>query len=258
VKRPARSRKPFARSLRRAYRLLLAHFGHQNWWPAQSPFEVCVGAILTQNTNWSNVERAIANLRAAHCLEPERLFALPDSDVASLIRPAGYFNVKTRRLRAFVHVLVNAHQTSLPHLLQGTRAEARARLLAIPGIGPETADSMLLYSGAHLSFVIDAYTRRIFARHGWCAPDTPYEQLQTLCESSLIDRPPDRLLDYWQDYHAQLVQTGKHFCRPAQPRCEPCPLRALLPATGPQLDTQTLVKHPARQQKRAALSVTAC
>jgi endonuclease III related protein len=223
-----------AGSLSHAYHLLSAHFGHQHWWPGDSPFEICVGAILTQNTNWSNVERAIANLKAARCLAPRMLLGLPEAELARLIRPAGYFNVKARRLRSFLQVLVHDHEGSLKRLFHGTRSEARARLLAITGIGPETADSMLLYAGLHRSFVIDAYTRRIFARHGWCPSDAAYDQLQWLCESALVDRPDEALLDYWQDYHAQLVMVGKHFCRPRQPRCELCPLRTLLPA--PSLD----------------------
>jgi endonuclease III related protein len=222
-----------ADSLRHAYLLVSAHFGHQHWWPADSPFEICVGAILTQNTNWSNVERAIENLKAARCLDPHLLLALPEADLARLIRPAGYFNVKARRLRSFLQVLIHDHQGSLSRLLNGTRSEARARLLAITGIGPETADSMLLYAGLHRSFVVDAYTRRIFARHHWCPPDATYDQLQWLCESALVDRPDAALLDYWQDYHAQLVMVGKHFCRPSQARCEICPLRTLLPAPTP-------------------------
>jgi endonuclease III related protein len=224
-------------SLRKAYELLYSHFGHQNWWPGETPFEVCVGAILTQNTSWSNVERAIANLKTARCLTPRRLFALPEADLARLVRPSGFFNIKAQRLRAFLHVLVNDHQASLPRLFQGTRAEARARLLAIPGIGPETADSMLLYAGAHPSFVVDAYTRRIFARHNWCSSGISYDQLQNLCESSLVGHPHLALLDYWQDYHAQIVLTGKHFCRSTNPRCESCPLQPLLPnaSAGPSL-----------------------
>jgi endonuclease III related protein len=220
-------------SLRHAYRLVSAHFGHQHWWPGDSPFEICVGAILTQNTNWSNVERAIANLKAARCLAPRLLLALPEAELARLLRPAGYFNVKARRLRSFLQVLVHDHQGNLSRLFHGTRSEARARLLAIPGIGPETADSMLLYAGLHLSFVIDAYTRRIFARHGWCPSDATYTELQLLCEAALVDRSDAALLDYWQDYHAQLVMVGKHFCRPRRPRCEICPLGTLLPAPAP-------------------------
>ena len=142
-------------------------FGHQHWWPGETPFEVCVGAILTQNTAWTNVERAIANLKSARVLEPEKMFALPEAKLAELIRLAGYFNVKARRLRSFLRVLVEQFGGDLKKLFAGETSVVRERLLAVNGIGPETADSMSLYAGGHCSFVIDAYTKRIFERHGW-------------------------------------------------------------------------------------------
>lgn len=215
--------------LRRAYRLLFLHFGHQHWWPGETPFEVCVGAILTQNTNWGNVERAIARLKSAGVLEPHKLFALAEPELAELIRSTGYFNIKARRLRAFLRVLVEEFGGDLDRLFAGQTAEVRARLLAINGIGPETADSMLLYAGGHHRFVIDAYTRRIFSRHHWAGPEAGYDDLQRLCESALDEKPRHQRLDYWQDFHAQLVIVGKEFCRPGQPRCLNCPLRRLLP-----------------------------
>lgn len=218
--------------------MLRAH-GHRGWWPGDTPFEVAVGAILTQNTNWSNVERAIANLRAADVLEPRPMFALPPDELAALIRPAGYFNVKARRLRAFLQVLVEECDGSMTELLDGPTPEVRARLLAINGIGRETADSILLYAGEHLSFVIDAYTKRIFERHGWFAApgrfaaktNSPevYEALKELCEASLTPGRRTDPLDYWRDYHAQLVRVGNRWCRPKNPRCDECPLRPLLP-----------------------------
>jgi endonuclease-3 related protein len=216
-------------ALRRAYRLMLAHFGHLHWWPGETPFEVCVGAILTQNTSWINVARAIANLKAARVLEPGTLFALRESELAALIRPAGYFNVKARRLRSFLRVLVEEYGGDLARLFAGETAAVRERLLAVHGVGPETADSMLLYAGGHHRFVIDAYTKRIFQRHGWSGPDAGYEDLQRLCEGALNEKPPGERLDYWQDYHAQLVMVGKDFCRPREPRCAQCPLKPLLP-----------------------------
>jgi endonuclease III related protein len=218
-----------AGALRRAYRLMRAHFGHQGWWPGETPFEVCVGAILTQNTSWSNVERAIANLKAARLLDARKLYALKESELAGLLRPAGYFNVKARRLRCFLRVLVEEHDGDLGRLFAGETATVRERLLAINGVGPETADSMLLYAGGHHSFVIDAYTKRIFQRHNWCGADAGYKDLQRLCESALDQKPRGERLDYWQDYHAQLVIVGKEYCRTRQPRCEECPLKSLLP-----------------------------
>jgi endonuclease-3 related protein len=216
-------------ALSRAYRLMRARHGHQHWWPGETPFEVCVGAILTQNTSWRNVERAIANLKQAAVLEPRPMYQLPPLQLAGLIRPAGYFNVKARRLRNFLAVLVEQFEANLDQMLSGKTPEVRERLLAINGIGPETADSMLLYAGGHTRFVIDAYTRRVFHRHGWCRADAAYPELQTLCEKHLAEESQPARLDYWQDYHAQLVMVGKDFCRPREPRCESCPLLPLLP-----------------------------
>jgi endonuclease-3 related protein len=222
--------------LRRAYALMRVRAGHQRWWPGETPIEVCVGAILTQNTAWSNVERAIANLKAARVLEPGKLFALPEAKVAELIRPAGYFNVKARRLRSFLRVLVETFGGDLNKLFTGETSVVRERLLAIHGIGPETADSMLLYAGGHSSFVIDAYTKRIFSRHGWSwkaenkkAKPGGYDELKKLYETALNQKSGASRLDYWQDYHAQLVMVGKHFCRTHAPRCDECPLKPLLP-----------------------------
>ena len=217
------------KALRRAYRLLRKRHGHQQWWPGETRFEICVGAILTQNTSWKNVEQAIANLKRASALEPKALFRLPHSELAELIRPAGYFNVKANRLRAFLKTLNRQFNGDIDAMLAGPTTSVRDRLLAISGIGPETADSMLLYAGNHHSFVIDAYTKRIFTRHGWCHPDADYDALQRLCERSLSQKSGEKQLDYWQDYHAQLVMVGKDYCRPKQPLCKQCPLSPLLP-----------------------------
>lgn len=216
--------------LHEAYTRMLAAHGHQAWWPGDTPFEVCVGAILTQNTAWTNVEKAIARLKEAGVLDARAMFRLPEGRLAELIRPAGYFNIKARRLRSFLQVLLEDCQGNLAHLFAGDTPTVRQRLLAIPGVGPETADSMLLYAGGHLSFVVDAYTRRIFSRHGWCAADVTYEDLQALCATTTSGPGTDGQLDYWQDYHAQLVRVGKEYCRPREPRCDHCPLRPLLPS----------------------------
>lgn len=233
-------------ALRQAYARMRAHFGHQHWWPGETPFEVCVGAILTQNTAWSNVERAITNLKQAVPLDPSSLLALPPDRLAQLIRPAGYFNLKTKRLRAFLEVLVHDYGGDLTRLFAGSTATVRARLLSIYGIGRETADSMLLYAGGHLSFVVDAYTKRIFTRHAWWQPPRPhrrggktqtaeeYESLKALCENALNHGPEKERLDLWQDYHAQLVMVGKHYCLAQTPRCESCPLREFLPGGKPR------------------------
>ena len=203
--------------------------GHQHWWPGESPFEICVGAILTQNTSWKNVEHAIANLKAARILTARKMHALPVDDLAELIRPAGYYNMKARRLGNFLEVLVDQFGASLKRLMRGDTAVVRNRLLAINGIGPETADSMLLYAGDHTSFVIDTYTKRIFTRHAWCPDSADYDTLQTLCQNNLNQHTGVERLDYWQDYHAQLVVIGSRYCRPKNPRCEECPLAPLLP-----------------------------
>jgi endonuclease-3 related protein len=217
-----------------------AAHGHQHWWPGDTPFEVCVGAILTQNTAWTNVEKAIANLKRARLMSPRRMFATPVVELAELIRPAGYFNMKADRLRHFLDVLLHQNGGSLRRLFAGDTRAVRDRLLAIKGIGPETADSMLLYAGGHPSFVVDAYTKRVFQRHGWWTGTGPqaaakahsrneYDSLQRLCEATLDQFPGEERLDYWQDYHAQLVVVGKDYCRPRNPDCTSCPLKPLLP-----------------------------
>ena len=181
-------------------------------------------------------------------LEPKKLFALPEANLAELIRPAGYFNVKARRLQSFLRVLVGEFGGDLEKLFAGETSVVRQRLLAIHGVGPETADSLLLYAVGHHSFVIDAYTKRIFSRHGWSPQSTrlrsatarqevrspksvsDYDELKSLCETSLNQKTGAERLDYWQDYHAQLVMIGKHFCRKRAPCCDVCPLKPLLSA----------------------------
>ena len=217
------------RELRESYRLMRKRFGHRNWWPGGTAFEICVGAILTQNTSWKNVELAITNLKAAHVLTPRKIHHLSHDELAKLIRPAGYFNVKARRLRAFVDKLVEQPGASLKRLMQGDTNTVRARLLDINGIGPETADSMLLYAGNHHSFVIDAYTKRIFSRHKWCSENADYDDLKSLCSESLNQKSRAARLDYWQDYHAQLVGVGNRYCKTRNPLCNECPLKPLLP-----------------------------
>lgn len=221
-------------ALREAYNVMRAHYGHLGWWPGETPFEVCVGAILTQNTSWRNVEKCIAALKCEQLLEPRRLYALPEAGLATHLRPSGYFNIKAKRLRAFLKVLVEDFGADLPLMLSGTTEVVRTRLLAIKGIGPETADSMVLYAAGLSTFVIDAYTLRIFSRHRWCSSEADYAALQQLCTRALGHvATPEAKLDYWKDYHAQLVMVGKDFCLTRNPRCQTCPLRPLLPASVP-------------------------
>lgn len=214
--------------LKQAYNLMRSRFGHQHWWPGETDFEICIGAILTQNTAWSNVEKAISNLKKENLLNPRALYQTPSEKIGKLIKPVGYYNIKAKRLKNFLKVLVEEYSGEVGLLLSGNKEEVRIRLLSINGIGFETADSMMLYAGGHLSFVVDAYTKRIFVRHNWANENATYNDLKTLCETSLNDLSPDRLLDYWQDYHAQLVMVGKNYCRKSNPGCESCPLFPLL------------------------------
>ncbi len=215
--RPAPS--PLRRRLLRLYEALLVRFEPQGWWPARSAFEVVVGAILTQGTAWVNVERAIRRLRAAGALRPAALRALGLRRLATLVRPAGYYRVKARRLQAFLRHLHRRHGGDLRRWLRRPVAELRAELLSIPGIGPETADSILLYAAGRPVFVVDAYTRRILARHRLVPPEVDVAQLQALFHRHL---PRDPAL--FNEYHALLVRVAKEYCR-ARPRCEGCPLR---------------------------------
>jgi len=211
-------------TLARYYRRLRRHFGHRNWWPARTPFEVILGALLTQNTNWSNVEKALANLRRARALTPSRLAGLPAATLARLLRPSGYYRQKTRAVRGFLAHLNNGYRGSLARLLARPTSGLREELLALRGIGPETADSILLYAAGRPVFVIDAYTRRVLARHGLAPAQARYHELQDFFEAHL----PRRLALY-NDFHAQLVAVGKHYCHRQRPDCAACPL-------GPELE----------------------
>ena len=211
-------------SLASYYHALFAELGPQDWWPARTPFEVIVGAILVQNTNWSNVERAIANLRSARLLTPAAIERAQLARLARLIRPSGYFRQKAKKLKAFVDYLSGAHGGSLKRMFSMATRALREELLAIYGIGPETADSILLYAGGHAVFVVDAYTKRIMSRHGLATENTPYEDVRRLFEASL---PRDAQL--FNEYHALLVHVGKTWCRPREPRCAECPLERFLP-----------------------------
>jgi len=215
-----------AATSRKVYQVLFDKLGPQHWWPGRSPFEVMVGAVLVQNTAWKNVERAIANLRDAGCLEPHAIHALPQAELEELIRPAGYFRVKAKRLRNLVGFVVERYDGSLEAMRASDAAALREELLAVHGIGPETADSILLYALDRPVMVVDAYTHRIWARHGWIDYDVDYHQLQEKVASGL---PDDAAV--FNELHALLVHVGKHWCR-RLPKCEECPLRELLPAGG--------------------------
>jgi len=205
------------------YQRLLARYGPQHWWPGDSPFEVIVGAILTQSAAWGNVEKALANLKGEGVLSPQGLYHLPEDRLAQLIYPSGYYNAKARKLKAFVGHLVEVYQGDLDRLLARDVAALRPELLALHGIGQETADSILLYAGAKPVFVIDAYTRRSAARLGLAPAQVSYAALQALFMESLPPQVP-----LFNEYHALLVRLGKEVCQKV-PRCPVCPLRELCP-----------------------------
>jgi len=200
------------------YERLFDAFGPQRWWPADSPFEVMVGAVLTQNTAWSNVEKAIANLRVRDRLDAQRILAARADHLAGWLRPSGYFNIKAARLKNFCrwyhenggYAALSRHET----------AALRAGLLGINGIGRETADDILLYAFGRPVFVVDAYTRRLFARLGLFAGDEPYDTLRLAIEARL---GPDASL--FREYHALIVRHAKEYCR-VRPRCDGCVLRS--------------------------------
>lgn len=198
------------------YRILFKRFGPQHWWPAEEPFEVIVGAILTQSTAWTNVEKAIANLKAVGKLSPLALRRLPEADLAALIHPCGYYNVKVQKLKAFVGWFGEQYSDSLDKLFSGDINHVRYQLLQVYGIGKETADSIILYAGNKPAFVIDAYTRRIIDRIGIAPATSSYAAHQALFLSHL---PPDAAL--FNEYHALLVKLGKEYCR-KRPLCEGC------------------------------------
>lgn len=207
---------------------LLAHWGPQRWWPGETPFEVMVGAVLTQNTAWTNVEKAIAQLKAAHALSCQALLRLAPAALADLIRPAGYFNVKARRLQALCQFLQDRGVAAAPEALarQAPLPALRQALLAVHGVGEETADSILLYALNLPSFVVDAYTRRIFGRVGLLTGTPGYRDIQALFQAHL---PADVAL--FNEYHALIVALGKDICRP-RPRCQACPLHSVCARAG--------------------------
>ena len=209
-----------ANQLTEIYDLLLDRYGHQQWWPGETKIEVIVGAILTQNTNWGNVEKAIKNLKAANCLTVEKLSAIDISQLAELIRPSGYYNIKAKRLKAFINWLFKEVDGDLELLDNYDDYSLRMSLLSVKGIGRETADSIMLYGLNRPIFVIDTYTCRILVRHGLLDSDCDYEQAREYFESNL---PQDTKL--FNEFHALLVQVGKNHCKPT-PKCDDCPLNS--------------------------------
>ncbi|MCA9101553.1 MAG: endonuclease III domain-containing protein [Planctomycetales bacterium] len=216
-------------TLSEAYNRLLQRYGRQGWWPADSPLEVMVGAVLVQNTAWRNVERAIENLREAGLLDARRLAKLHAAELAELIRPAGYYRLKAARLQNLMRLLVERYDASLERMFDADPHLLRDELLAVKGIGRETADAILLYAANQPFFVVDAYTHRVLARHGWIDFEADYDALQSHCTSEL---PND--VAVYNEMHALLVEVGKTHCTKKQPLCEGCPLEDMLPSSGVQ------------------------
>lgn len=246
--------------LRQYYHTLYRAWGPQHWWPAGSRFEAIVGAYLTQNTAWTNVERALANLRDAGVLTLNGVRSAPLSKLQQLIRPSGYFRQKAARLKTFVRFLDKQYGGSLDKLFSEPTEKLRDILLGLNGIGPETADSILLYAGNHPVFVVDAYTRRILARHNIVAEKTNYEEIRLLVQSALVPvaqeqeahpvplappltplrgaaHPPSAmstahrtaLVQVYNEMHGLIVGVGKNHCGKSKPKCDDCPLRNFLP-----------------------------
>jgi endonuclease III related protein len=244
------------------YRILFSAWGFQHWWPARTRFEVIVGAYLTQNTAWTNVERTMSNLRSAHLLSVEGIRQVPLPELERLIHSAGYFRQKARRLKAFVAFLDQHYGGSLSKMFSQPTTELRQELLSLNGVGPETADSILLYAGNHPVFVVDAYTRRILDRHGILPEKADYEDIRQLFERALnplgaevltaefgepaatrgpshagAGHPPSRMstsrrtavAQVYNEMHGLIVGIGKNYCRKSQAKCDECPLRSFLP-----------------------------
>jgi endonuclease-3 related protein len=233
------------------YTALLARYGPQNWWPARSRFEVILGAYLTQNTNWSNVEKALLNLRRAGRLSVSAMREVPLEELEMLVRPSGYFRQKARNLKTFIAFLDRQYSGSLSRMFAEPTAKLRAELLELNGVGPETADSILLYAGNHPVFVVDAYTRRVLLRHGIIGEKTGYEEMRSMIELAISSseaeslvvqaatadprHPVSRmsssarsaLVQHYNELHALIVRVGNHYCR-TKPLCEGCPLQPLL------------------------------
>lgn len=201
------------------YQRLYRYYGPQHWWPGETPFEILVGAVLTQNTNWRNVVKAIDNLKERQLLVFHGLHGATVEEIAGCIRPSGYYNVKAARLRNLLLMISHQYGGELEALLADETSRARANLLSVKGIGPETADAILLYCGNHPLFVVDAYTHRVFSRHGLAPEECDYDELQALFMDSLPSDP-----QLYNEYHALIVRVGKDYCKKGNPQCEGCPL----------------------------------
>ncbi len=204
----------------RVYNRLYTHYGPQNWWPGESNLEVMVGAVLTQNTNWTNVEKAIVNLKNSSQLSFSCLHEMPVEELAEYIRPAGYYNIKARRLKNLFQMIEDDYEGEISFLFDDSLDGSRENLLRVKGVGPETADAILLYAAQKPIFVIDTYTHRVFSRHQLVEEDTDYYSLQ---QEFLDSLPAD--VSLFNEYHALIVAVAKEFCKKKKPRCSNCPLQ---------------------------------
>ncbi len=212
--------------IREVFDRLMAAFGPQGWWPAETPFETMVGAILTQNTAWTNVELAVGRLKAAGAMDARTLLDMPDVELQTLIRPAGTFRVKAGRLKAFLTYFVSRYGADVSRMMDVPTGRLREELLSVNGIGPETADCILLYALNRPSFVVDAYARRVFGRLGLVDPGIEYRDIKRRFEAAL---PVDT--EVYNEYHALIVALGKRVCLPA-PRCGACVLNSICDTGG--------------------------
>ena len=255
---PPRDNQDQEKKIRQFYEALYRAWGAQHWWPAETRFEVVVGAYLTQNTAWTNVELALANLRTAQVLSVDGIRRIRLARLERLIRSSGYFRQKARRLKTFIAFLDSKYNGSLDELFAQPTDKLREELLSLNGVGPETADSILLYAGNHPVFVVDAYTRRILDRHKILAEKADYEEIReffqrslapVMHEHQLTEAPPleagfpgaghlpsamstttrTALVQVYNEMHGLIVGVGKHFCRKSQPQCDGCPLQKFLP-----------------------------
>ena len=204
------------------YQRLFDHFGPQGWWPGETPIEIIVGAVLTQNTNWRNVSKAINNLRDADFLSYDTLKLLSVDEVAHYIRPSGYYNLKAKRLKNLLVMIEEVYSGELDLFMQDSQESGRENLLSVKGVGPETADSILLYACGHPAFVIDMYTHRVFSRHQLVDEETDYESMQNLFVSQLSED-----VQLFNEYHALIVRVASTYCKKTNPLCEECPLQGI-------------------------------
>jgi endonuclease-3 related protein len=209
------------KQLRHIYDNLFTHFGPQGWWPAETSFEVAVGAILTQNTNWGNVEKAIQNLRMAGKLSPDALHTMTHKRLASLIRPAGYFNVKARRLKNFLQLFISVYDGDMTNMKRERLPVIKEKLLSVNGIGQETADSIILYALEKPVFVVDAYTKRVLSRHALLDYNLSYDRFQGFFHAHLRKN-----VKFYNEFHALFVRLSKEYCR-TTPLCKGCPIEGI-------------------------------